>query len=80
MGAHQTLESARIPGVTAHDPVMTERPQISRLADRLCVEPLRIDAIGRIRGVLLEVGCDLINLNCGEACNRDVETFLDQDF
>ena len=53
--------------------MVAEHPQIARLADCEGLTPVGVDIILGIRGVLFEVGLQLIDLNRLETENGDVE-------
>jgi hypothetical protein len=74
----QTRQVIGIARIAAQQAVMAQLPEITRLAQRGAIGPLRIDEVSRIGRILLKVGRDLIDLDRRKAGDRDVEVFDDQ--
>ena len=79
VGADEPVDGVRIPRITAQDAVTAQFPEIARLAHSSGRGPCGVDGVSRIGGGVLEVRCELVDLDRRKAGDRDVEAINDQD-
>ena len=70
---HQASDVCRRASVAAEQPVRAEHPQVARLADRIVLQPLGLDAVLRVGGIIFKIGHKLIDLDRLEAEDRDIK-------
>lgn len=65
--------------IAAEQAMVAKDPQVTGLADNGLLQPGGVDLIGRVGGVLLEIGLDLIDLDRVEAGDTKIKPFLNEE-
>jgi hypothetical protein len=75
---HQASDIRSRARVTAEQLVRAEHPQVARLADCIVLQPVWLDAVLRVGGIIFKIGHKLIDLDRLEAEDRHIETLCFQ--